>query len=87
MDLDEKAEEPGIEWYSFLTLGTLEDDDDILTVWRTRTITENLRREYEKTTDRVGCVNTLMNSLNEVISVTFALSWTNTSTDKKSLYA
>ena len=25
-----------------------------------------------KTTDEVGCLNTLMNSLNEVISVTFA---------------
>jgi hypothetical protein len=40
-----------------------------------------------KTTDEVGCLNTLINSLNEVISVTLARSSTNTSTDKKSLNA
>jgi len=33
---------------------------------------KNLRRNYEKTTDRVGCLNILMNSLNEDISVHFA---------------
>ena len=31
----------------------------------------------EKTTDEVGCLNTLMNSLNEVISVHFARKLTN----------
>ena len=41
----------------------------------------------KKQTDEFGCLNTLMNSLNEVISVTLASSWTNASTDKKSLYA
>ena len=30
-----------------------------------------------KTTDEVGCLDTLMNSLNEVISVTFARKLTN----------
>jgi len=37
----------------------------------TRTNIKGLSR-HEKTTDRVGCSNTLMNSLNEVISVNFA---------------
>ena len=51
-------------------------DDDILIIiikkktlkdWRLRLTIKNLR----KTTDEVGCLITLMNSLNEVISVHF----------------
>ena len=40
---------------------TLVDDEDILELI--------ILKNYEKTTDEVGCLNTLMNSLNEVISV------------------
>ena len=54
-------------------LGTLVvDDDDIMK----KNLIFKLNFNYgylnlRKTTDRVGCLNTLMNSLNEVISVHF----------------
>ena len=41
-------------------------------------IREIINNDLSKTTDEVGCLNTLMNSLNEVISVTLAQSSTNT---------
>ena len=54
-------------------LGTMVvDDDDILK--KNLIFKLNLNWGYinlRKTTDRVGCLNTLMNSLNEVISVHF----------------
>ena len=58
-------------------LGTLVDDDeDILRKFLTVEILNFNGLNYgylnpRKTTDRVGCLNTLMNSLNEVISVHF----------------